>query len=336
MKIKICEKNIAKISAALAAANGKSTAHTYANYADIEKLVERATEYENGFLRYIPKKNRAGIKIDFISGDGVARTYKYSRTATAVTLLRGAVGWFLTGVQQTTIYEAGGDETVQLTQYQSDCLHATLSSRYTVYPAAAKLDDTVNRTDVPLEEAGGYSPAKLLGGKENEMRKITEEMGIHKEWYIAAETMTVKKLPEFIVHLTTDFEHAYGTMCHAIAAAAIASAKAVDNSEQGKITGVQALHVMQNFITEWMGYGEAPWMGYGEAPSKLVNYQTMLYPTAKAEYTSISRATWIWLIKAAKEKIEEYKDNTYVAEEVRTHWQSIADGTVPFGYSVEE
>jgi len=82
-------------------------------------------------------------------------------------------------------------------------------------------------------------------------KKITEEMDIHKEWYKEAEEMTLEKFPEFQKKLTEEYQHDYGTICHAISAAAIAAAYAVNNADQGRITGVQASCAMMGFMRNW-------------------------------------------------------------------------------------
>ena len=50
-------------------------------------------------------------------------------------------------------------------------------------------------------------------------KKITEEDGTHKAWMSRAKDMTLADLPEFLRELTEDYQHDYGTICHAIAAA---------------------------------------------------------------------------------------------------------------------
>ena len=47
-------------------------------------------------------------------------------------------------------------------------------------------------------------------------QQITEEQNVHKEWYEQSKTQTLETLPEFLRHLTEDFSHDYGTICHAI------------------------------------------------------------------------------------------------------------------------
>lgn len=66
---------------------------------------------------------------------------------------------------------------------------------------------------------------------------ITEDDGIHNGWYEEAKQHTTKTLPVFIQHLTEDYRHDYGTICHAVAAAALAAAHAVDHAPCGGVTG---------------------------------------------------------------------------------------------------
>lgn len=82
-------------------------------------------------------------------------------------------------------------------------------------------------------------------------QQITEEMKIQNEWYKEAKKQTVETLPEFVRHLTEDYSHDYGTICHAVAAAGIAAMYAVDNSPTGGITGFQAGCIMWKVIREW-------------------------------------------------------------------------------------
>lgn len=154
--------------------------------------------------------------------------------------------------------------------------------------------------------------------------KITEEQGAHKPWYDEAQTMTVERLPEFIRKLTQDYEHDYGTICHACAAAAIAAAQAVNHSDQGGITGFQAGCIMWEFIKRWM---------HIDCPARLQKYDDLLYPQYAEKFVAISAETWDWLQKQAAEKIAE--NNALAHPDVLAHWQTIVDGTIPFGLQLE-
>lgn len=158
---------------------------------------------------------------------------------------------------------------------------------------------------------------------------IKEEDHIHDEWYKQAKDMTVQDLPEFIRRLTEDYGHDYGTICHAIAAAALAAAHAINHGPMGGITGFQAGCIMWEFITKWMSYENQP--------MRLTRYDEMLYPQYAHNFNQISKETHDWLIKEAKKHIEAHKDDlSSVHPEVLSHWNAVASGWIPFGYAEEQ
>ena len=159
------------------------------------------------------------------------------------------------------------------------------------------------------------------------MEIINEEMHLEKEWFEQAREQTLETLPQFIDHLMNDFEHDYGTVCHAIAACAIAAANAADSSPQGGITGFQASFIMWDFIKYWM-------KSNNKCGLKLVDYDNMLYPQYSYRYDkTISPSVWKNIQKEAAKLLDE---NYVAVDEVRAHWQSIVNGEVPFGYRVEK
>lgn len=158
------------------------------------------------------------------------------------------------------------------------------------------------------------------------MQTITEEMGIQKEWAKECDEMTLEKLPEFIRKLTQDYQHDYGTICHAIACGAIATAKAIDRSPAGGITGFQAGCIQWQMIKLW-GI-------FDKGPLRMVQYNKMLYPQYESIFQkTISQSTWDYLQKEAKENLGKA---FFGSVEVKAHWESIAAGKVPFGYSIKE
>lgn len=158
------------------------------------------------------------------------------------------------------------------------------------------------------------------------VKKITEEMGIHKAWYAEAREMTADKLPEFIRRLSHDYEHDYGTICHAIAAAAVGAAWAVERSPHGGITGFQGGAIMWEFMRHW---------NHVEGPARLLTYDDLLYPQYAHKFTAITEDTWKYIQKKAKEQIAEKNGNDSIHPDVLAHWRSVADGNVPFGLQVE-
>src|SRR5260370_40023612 len=113
MKIKICTENSAAIECELLVANGISTAHTITSAARVVKLAAIAEQKLEDMDR--AKKSRRGARLVRISGEPVANSYKYSRTATRVEIVRGSSDWFLISVRAQTIYQSGGSLELILT-----------------------------------------------------------------------------------------------------------------------------------------------------------------------------------------------------------------------------
>lgn len=156
---------------------------------------------------------------------------------------------------------------------------------------------------------------------------INEEMHLEKEWFEEAKKQTVDILPQFINHIMSDYQHDYGTICHAIAAAALAATYAADNTPRGGITGFQASFVMWDYIKQWMKPNN-------ECGLKLIDYDDMLYPQYEYKYEkTISSETWRRLQEEAAKNLKEVD---YAVNEVCAHWQSIVDGKIPFGYKVKD
>lgn len=166
---------------------------------------------------------------------------------------------------------------------------------------------------------------------EVEVRKLdeAENRDVIDSWYEEARKQTKDTLPAFLTRLTTAYSHDYGTICHAMAACAIAAATAVDRSPQGGITGFQAGAVMWEFIRNWSGR-------YKDVPLRLVDYSNMLYPQYADHFDKIiSSDTHAWLQKKATEMLDERGDDAFHPE-VLTHLKLISQGMVPFGYDVKK
>lgn len=118
--------------------------------------------------------------------------------------------------------------------------------------------------------------------------------------------------------------HDYGTVCVAIGAIAAAAARAADRMPNGGITGFQASAVFWEFLRAWDVFEDGP--------KRMVCYKDMLYPQyADKMGLTISAETWQWLQEEAAKNIGKPNAHPRVA----AHWQSIVDGIVPFGYTVE-
>lgn len=156
---------------------------------------------------------------------------------------------------------------------------------------------------------------------------ITEEMNVHEKWYKEAEHITIKNLPKFIKKLTENYNHDYGTICHAMAAAAIATVYAINKSDVGYITGFQSGAIMWEFIKHW---------GSIKGPARLLKMENMLYPQYEKNFKKISKDTAKWLREEAQKKLKEHiSSNNIIHPDVKTHWEKIIDGWIPFGLKVE-
>lgn len=162
----------------------------------------------------------------------------------------------------------------------------------------------------------------------NNKTPITEEMHLEKEWFELARKQTFEALPSFVNHVMNDYMHDYGTICHAVAACALAAAWAADDSPNGGITGFQANFVMWDFVKQW-GFRN------NKTGLKLIDYDEMLYPQYKERFEKVlSVSVWESLQERAKECLNE--ESSFAAEEVKKHWENIVSGNVPFGYKVKD
>lgn len=67
---------------------------------------------------------------------------------------------------------------------------------------------------------------------------------------------------------------------------------------------------------------------------RLLNFNDMLYPQYEHRFEkTIDKETWEALRKKASETLAQSGDD--MCDEVREHIRSIADGNIPFGYTVE-
>lgn len=131
-------------------------------------------------------------------------------------------------------------------------------------------------------------------------------------------------LVSFLERVKDTCNTGYGTAPRAIAQAALATAWYL--STEFGITGFQAGCAMWDFIRDW-NYST------NECGMKIVDYDTMLYPQYAYKFEkTISKDTFEALKKAAKKNLEKCNGNANSL--VISHWKSIADGNVPFGYEV--
>lgn len=213
------------------------------------------------------------------------------------------------------------------------------------------------------------------------------EKDFREKYYPLAKEQTLETLPQFLAEITKE-HFDYGSICCAVAAAAIAAAWSVDRCPSGGITGFQAGAVMWEFIRQWN-------CSENKTGMRLINYDNMLYEQDADHFEkTISKSTFEALQKEAAKLIEENKkekekydadviqykkdlalfkakypdyeqdpkkyeklrlgtgdewavekkkvdsgfefapEKPYCPQGQIEHWQSIVDGTPPFGYIV--
>lgn len=166
----------------------------------------------------------------------------------------------------------------------------------------------------------------------NEKKRITEENDRAEidSWFEQASKQTFKTLPEFIRHVMNDYEHDYGTVCHAIAACAVATAWACNKMDGacGGITGYQAGAVMWTFICRW-NYPR------NKCGLRITDFDNLLYPQYESYFEkTISPETWEAIQREAKKLLERI--DPFTSGAVVEHWRHLADGEVPFGFKVSD
>ena len=131
------------------------------------------------------------------------------------------------------------------------------------------------------------------------MKNITEKDGVQKEWYEAAKKQTLKTLPAFLSGLMTDYGHDYGTICHALAAGAIATASAMNAAPQGGITRFQGGSVMWEFIRHWNFQSNKTGL-------RIIDYDNFLYPQYCDKYQkTLTEGTWKAIQAEAEKQIAD-------------------------------
>lgn len=140
--------------------------------------------------------------------------------------------------------------------------------------------------------------------------------------------VTLDTLPAFIAEMLAEPKD-YGTICLAIGFAAAATAWAVEKSPQGGITGFQAGAVGWEMLRQW----GSP--GLGLTGTRLLNYDHLLYPQHREDFTCVSREVLDKVRERATDLLAEHSDDrASVHPDVWAHWQRVSAGEVPFGLGV--
>lgn len=156
------------------------------------------------------------------------------------------------------------------------------------------------------------------------MQEIKEEDGIHKSW-IKQKPKNTTELKEFIDSLLNDYGHDYGTIIHAMVAAMMATMWTIDKSPQGGITGFQASAIWWELAEHLTSF---------KRPCRILDFNNMLYPQYQDDFEKrISQNAFEHLQTEAKKMLG---NEQRARADLKKHWQSIVDGKIPFGYTVEK
>lgn len=154
---------------------------------------------------------------------------------------------------------------------------------------------------------------------------LVPKEGVHLEWYELAKYVTEETLAEFVRHLMHDYEHDPQSQGYAVAACVLATA-IVGTKIQGRTIGLVDT-VVSEFICHWV-------KPVNKAGMVLRDYDAMLVLfSGGALEKRITRHTWEILQKVAAMRLANGSDTD---PRNVAYWQSIVDGTVPFGYMVEK
>ena len=137
---------------------------------------------------------------------------------------------------------------------------------------------------------------------------------------------TKKDLDALLEEVVNDKELDYGKIVYAISACMLATARYIDDSEVGGITGFQASFIGWEMVKKFMHESKVG--------MRLVDYENMLYPQYEDRFQkTISESMWIKIQNQAKTALEKSPD---AHPDVIKHWKNIISGIVPFGYRVVE
>lgn len=150
------------------------------------------------------------------------------------------------------------------------------------------------------------------------------------KWYEDARHVTRENLNDFISSIMDRYDFDYGSYVYAITVCSIATAYACGQA----LSGYQASLVGLQFIEEWTYHNV-------KSGLSIRNWDDMLYPQYVERFEKIiPKEIWINLQKEAKTRFDDIINDTdrlkYTSRAVLEHLKSIADGQVPFGYTISE
>lgn len=111
MNILVTPENAAKIEAALSSVLGRASAHTH----DVCDILQTAAALDAQLRKARKMSKRPKSIYRGTSGAPVAKSYKYRRTGSRVTLIGSRRGWYLVAVEAVCLWpKDGGAESLRL------------------------------------------------------------------------------------------------------------------------------------------------------------------------------------------------------------------------------
>ena len=159
-----------------------------------------------------------------------------------------------------------------------------------------------------------------------EKKYITEEMNEHEQWYKDAHDMTAEALPGFIQNVSENYSHDVVTICHAMAAAALAAMATVNKSTEGDIGKGQQLKVLSLFLRKWADI---------EGPAKVISWYGLLNPESENQFKVIPKQVYEMLKKQAQYYLRELEKEKTPNLQLKSHLEKICEGDMPWGFRVE-
>ena len=169
---------------------------------------------------------------------------------------------------------------------------------------------------------------------------ICEEMRLQDGWYQKAMELTsTGEAQAFMEGLLTDYGHDYGTACHAVTAALLATAKVMVQClpELRPIHAPSAPSAMQQELqAKTMIAHIFTQLFLNNGPIRILQHHFMLFPENASRFEKIVDEETLKYLKNTAELllISNHERKTEAPKEVTDHWAAIQQGELPWGYEV--
>lgn len=140
-QLRIKPENATAIVAALAAANGRATAHTVQTFPELEGLAKQAERRLEQVLPF--EKDRPGAELTYRGEGAWAKAYGRAMTVSHIRLRRVRGAWVLLTAQTADAYpKQPAKLELMLTSEQAARAHALFARAFRVLPKSNPLSDT--------------------------------------------------------------------------------------------------------------------------------------------------------------------------------------------------